>query len=107
MEVYKLEKMTKGWFIGNFEPSVHCTNDVEVGLKNYTSGFCEDSHFHKVAKEFTVIISGSVDMNGQIFNSGDIVVIMPGEMVKFKAISDVTTLVVKIPGVNNDKYLAK
>ncbi|GIU68975.1 MAG: hypothetical protein KatS3mg002_0211 [Candidatus Woesearchaeota archaeon] len=34
MKTAKLSEMTKGWFIGNFEPSLHKTNDVEVGVKN-------------------------------------------------------------------------
>lgn len=31
---FDLESMFKGWFIGNFEPSLFKTNDVEVGIKN-------------------------------------------------------------------------
>ena len=31
-----LNEMFKGWFVGNFEPTVLATNDVEVGVKKYT-----------------------------------------------------------------------
>ncbi|WP_262410630.1 hypothetical protein [Flavobacterium johnsoniae] len=34
VEKYNLDEMFKGWFIGNFEPSLYKTNEVEVGVKN-------------------------------------------------------------------------
>ena len=30
--------MIKGWFVGDFEPSVYKTNDFEVGIKNKSIG---------------------------------------------------------------------
>ena len=38
MKVGKLDDMTKGWFVGNFEPSVLRTNAVEVAVKKYSEG---------------------------------------------------------------------
>jgi hypothetical protein len=104
MEKHKLEDMTKGWFIGNFEPSLFKTNDVEVGIKKYSAGDYENSHYHKIATEFTVIISGSVEMNGVQYFENEIIKINPGIKTNFKAITDVITVVVKMPGANNDKY---
>ncbi len=97
--------MVKGWFIGNFEPSLFKTNDVEVGVKKYKEGDCELSHFHKISTEFTLILDGIVEMNNIRYESGDIVKIEPGEASDFMAITDVTTVVVKLPGANNDKYI--
>jgi len=107
MKVYKLSQMFKGWFIGNFEPTLFKTNEVEVGVKIYKAGEYEPEHFHKVAIEFTVIISGSVEMNGQIYQEGDILKVDPFDSTDFRAITDTQTVVVKIPGVNNDKYIVK
>ena len=45
-------------------------------------------------------------MCGQQFASGDIVKLPPGEATGFKAITDVTTVVVKLPSVIGDKYAA-
>jgi hypothetical protein len=104
LENYKLEDMFKGWFIGNFEPSLYKTNDVEVGIKKYNAGDYENSHFHKIATEFTVIISGTVEMNGVQYFENEIIKIIPGVKTNFKAITDVITVVVKLPGANNDKY---
>jgi hypothetical protein len=104
VEKHKLEDMVKGWFIGNFEPSLFKTNDVEVGIKKYSAGDYENSHYHKIATEFTVIISGSVEMNGVQYFENEIIKINPGIKTNFKAITDVITVVVKMPGANNDKY---
>lgn len=104
LEKYKLEDMIKGWFIGNFEPSLYKTNDVEVGIKKYSAGDFENSHYHKIATEFTVIISGTVEMNGVQYYENEIIKIIPGVIANFTAITDVVTVVVKLPGANNDKY---
>jgi hypothetical protein len=104
IEQYSLENMIKGWFVGNFEPSLFKTNDVEVGVKKYLAGDYENAHFHKIATEFTVIISGVVEMNGIQYVENDIIKIIPGVSTNFKAITDAVTVVVKLPGANNDKY---
>ena len=105
MKVEKLNTMTGGWFIGDFMPTLLPTQDVEVAVKKYNAGQYENKHFHKIAKEFTVIITGVVEILGQKYNEGDIIVVDPFESIDFKALTDVTTLVVKIPGAKNDKYI--
>ena len=105
MRTAKLSTMTKGWFIGNFSPTLCATETVEVAVKEYPAGFTEAWHFHKVATEFTVIVSGEVEMNGSRYHAGDIIVISPGEGTDFKAVTPAVTTVVKLPGATNDKYL--
>ncbi len=108
MKIAKIDEMTKGWFIGNFEPSLLKTNAVEVALKKYKKGDYEKAHYHKIATEFTVIVSGRVRMNGKEYIEGDIIVIEPNDSTDFEALEDNTVnVVVKIPGANNDKYLTK
>lgn len=108
MKIARIEEMTKGWFIGNFEPSLLKTNAVEVALKKYKKGDYEKAHYHKIATEFTVIVSGKVRMNGKEYIEGDIIVIEPNDSTDFEALEDNTVnVVVKIPGANNDKYLTK
>lgn len=104
LEKFNLVDMFKGWFIGNFEPSLYKTNDVEVGVKKYKAGDIENQHFHKIATEFTVIISGEVEMNGDVYKENDIIKIVPNVVTNFKAITDVVTVVVKLPGAKDDKY---
>jgi len=107
MKTYKLDDMIKGWFVGNFDPSIIKTNDVEVAVKKYNKGDSEQSHYHKIATEITVIVSGRVKMNGKEFGTGDIIVMEPNQETDFESLEDNTVnVVVKIPGANNDKYLA-
>lgn len=105
MKIDNLEKMIRGWFVGNFEPSVLKTDKVEVGVKSYKAGDYEDKHFHKVATEITVIIYGEVEMNGIRYKENDIIIIEPNDVTDFRAITDCKNVVVKIPGVSNDKFL--
>ncbi len=97
--------MVKGWFVGNFEPSLYKTNDVEVAVKSYKAGDREEWHFHKIATEITAILEGRVCMAGGEYGPGDIVVLEPGEGTGFEALQDAVTVVIKIPGANDDKYL--
>ena len=98
--------MVKGWFVGNFQPTILKTNDVEVAVKRYKKGDREAPHYHKIATEITVIICGRVRMNGIEYGPDDIVVMEPGETTDFECLEDGTVnAVVKIPGANNDKYL--
>ena len=100
-----LDAMVRGWFVGNFTPSLYQTNDVEVAVQRYKAGDYETWHYHKIATEINVIVQGEVEMNGQRFGVGDIVVMEPGEGTDFRALTDVVNVVVKLPGANNDKYL--
>ena len=105
MKVAKLEDMVKGWFVGNFEPTLIKTNNVEVAVKEYKKGDYEEKHYHKIATEITVIISGRVKMNDVEYSKGDIIVIEPNEATDFEALEDTVNAVVKFPGASNDKYL--
>lgn len=104
MQVSKLSAMTKGWFIGNFSPTLCATEAVEVAVKEYPAGFAEPWHYHKVATEFTVIVSGEAEINGRRFGRGDIIVMSPGESTEFRTLTPVVTTVVKLPGAQGDKY---
>ena len=107
MKTSNLDQMVKGWFIGNFYPTMCATNDVEVAVKRYRAGEAESAHYHKVATEYTAVISGDVRMNGTIYHAGEIIVMEPGEVTDFEALSDAVNVVVKLPGANADKYIVE
>lgn len=107
MKEEKLSSMTRGWFVGNFEPSVYHTNDCEVAVKSYHKGDYEQAHYHKIATEITLVTKGRIRMFGKEYNIGDIVVVEPGEITDFVALEDTENVIVKIPGANNDKYLVR
>jgi len=105
MKKYRIENFTKGWFIGDFEPSLIKTKYFEIAIKIYKKGDKEDAHLHKIADEFTIITQGSCKMYDQVFKSGDIVWIEKGDVTSFEALEDCTTTVIKIPSVMGDKYI--
>jgi len=105
MKKNNLNKMFKGWVVGNFEPSVLKTDNVEVAVKKYLKGEYEPKHYHKIATEITVISQGKVNMNGVEYNNGDIITIEPGEVTDFSVLEDTVTTVIKLPCVKDDKYV--
>lgn len=104
MKSFRLENMTKGWFVGAFTPSALTTDACEVAVKHYKAGDYEGTHHHKVATEVTLVLSGRVRMLGREWTDGDIIVIKPGTATDFEALTDATSVVVKLPGALNDKY---
>ena len=104
LERHRLDSFTKGWFVGNFSPTLIASDAVEVAVKNYKAGETENSHHHKVATELTAIINGRVKMSGEEFGAGEIIKIHTGQSTDFTALTDVTTVVVKMPCVSGDKH---
>lgn len=104
MKHAKLADMVKGWFVGDFDPVVLRSAAVEVAVKHYRAGDREDLHHHRVATEVTLIVSGSVRMLDRTWEAGDIVLIEPGEATAFEALTDAVNVVVKLPGVKDDKF---
>jgi quercetin dioxygenase-like cupin family protein len=107
MKVDKLKDMFRGWVVGNFDPSLWKTDDVEVAVKNYKKGDYEPRHYHKIATEITVICKGRVLMNNELYEEGDIITIEPNEQTDFRALNDVITTVIKLPCTKGDKYLVE
>jgi hypothetical protein len=105
LERFPLDHFTKGWFVGRFEPTLLPTDDVEVAIKHYSAGDYEAAHHHKVAVELTAVVVGRVRMSGEEVGPGEIVRIAPGQSTDFTALTDATTVVVKLPCVRDDKYV--
>lgn len=104
MKHARLEQMVKGWFVGDFSPSAHPTTACEVALKHYAAGAREAAHVHRQATEITLVVAGRVRMAGQVWGAGDIIVLAPGEVTDFEALTDAVNVVVKTPGVRDDKF---
>ena len=105
MKSARLEDMIKGWFVGDFSPTLLRSKECEVAIKYYKAGDSEEKHVHKIATEITAIVSGDVEMAGKTWHAGDIVLLEPGEPTDFRALTDTVTVVVKTPSVAGDKYV--
>lgn len=106
MKIFKLNDFFKGWVVGNFEPALAHSDEVEVGIKYYQAGEVELTHYHAKAVEYTAIVYGTVKMNGVQYTKGDIVKIEKNEATNFEVLEATATVVIKMPSVKNDKYLS-
>ncbi len=104
MKIYDLDDFRGGWFVGNFMPTLFPIEETEVAIKRYKAGDFESKHMHKLSDEITVIVSGKVSMNGEVYKENDVILIDKGEATDFIAITDAVTCVVKIPSSKDDKY---
>ncbi len=104
MKIAHIDEMTKGWFVGNFFPTLYPSQEVEVAVKYYRAGDHEKKHSHRVATEITAVVSGEVLMAGYRLGPGEIIVLEPGDITDFTALTDCATTVVKLPCVAGDKY---
>lgn len=104
-KLLKLQDFTKGWLVGDIEPALFQRKDIEVAIKNYSVNDYERSHHHLLTDEYTIIVSGEVEMNGVRHSKGDIVLIEKGESTDFKCLTDVITVVIRTGSFPGDKYL--
>jgi len=104
MKKFNLDNFVRGWFVGDFEPSIFRTKEIEVGIKNYNKGDKEPVTVHKETWEITVIIFGSVRMYNHILNKNEIILLEPNDISEFECLEDSCLLVVKYPSNPLDKY---
>ena len=105
MKTHKLKDFTRGWLIGDFEPSIFKTKDFEVSIMRVDQGKTHNKHLHKIAEEITIIVSGKFKINGEVFNAGDIIHLEPGESSETECLESGVQTVIKIPSVIGDKCL--
>jgi quercetin dioxygenase-like cupin family protein len=106
MHIERLENFTRGWVTGDFEPSLIKTGEFEFAIQYFHKGDKHEKHYHKVAREITVVVYGEFLLNGHSLKAGDVVLIEPNDFAEFQCLKDGATAVVKTPSVKNDKYLA-
>lgn len=104
MTVTKLDKFLRGWFIGNFEPSLLNTKDFEIGVLRHSKDEKWKKHFHKIATEYNLLLSGNMTINDINLNSGDLFVIEPNEIADPVFHEDCVIVCCKVPSVIGDKY---
>lgn len=106
MKTSNLKDFIKGWFVGNFEPSLYKTECFEIACKTFLAGEYEPCHFHKIAEEFTLVVDGIIKMNNCEYKKDDIIHVEMNENIDFVSVTDSCIIVVKIPSAQNDKFLS-
>jgi anti-sigma factor ChrR (cupin superfamily) len=104
MKKFKLEDFTRGWVVGNFDPAIWNTTEYEVAVQKFLKGDHPCSHYHLLADEITIVVSGRMDLNGTVYGPGDIILIEKTEEADPRFLEDTTTVVIKNKSVPGDKY---
>jgi len=96
---------TRGWLIGNFEPSIKKETRYEIGLLKHSKNEKWSFHYHKESKEINILIKGKMLINNIEINIGDIFVFDKNHIACPIFLDDCKILCIKIPSVPNDKYI--
>lgn len=105
MKVGKIKDTHRGWVIGNFEPSLLRTKDFEVGILKHPKGEKWPAHYHKIATEYNILISGSMRLCGYELVAGDTFILEPNEVADPIFHEDCTIICIKVPSDTKDKYI--
>lgn len=105
MKLIRLSQFKKGWFIGNFEPTLLKTEGFEVAIKHHKAGEDYERHYQKIATEYNVMISGLLSIDETLIDNGDIFIIYPNEIVKPFFHQDSVVVCIKVPSIQNDKVI--
>ena len=104
MKVGKLSDTFRGWVLGDFEPSLFRTKDFEVGILKHPKGEKWAAHYHKVATEYNILVSGSMRLCEVELTAGDTFVLEPFEIADPIFHEDCTIVCIKVPSDTKDKY---
>ena len=102
MKCDKIENMVRGWFVGAFEPTMCSTPLVEVGYRVHEPGI-RDWHYHTHVREINLLVSGSMILQGQLLQPGDIFVLEPYEVTDPNFLEPCGIVCVKFPSQNDKK----
>ena len=105
MIVGKLSDTTRGWVIGDFEPSLLKTKDFEVGILTHIKGEQWPAHYHKKGTEYNILIKGKMNVCDTELEAGDTFIIEPNEVADPTFYEDCTIVCIKVPGDSKDKYI--
>lgn len=103
MIMNRIENFTRGWLVGDFDPSLLKTKEIEVGLLPRKKDEDWPPHYHQYCDEYNVLVKGRMSIGHKEINEGDIFIISSGEITKARFHEDCTILCIKHPSVPGDK----
>lgn len=104
MIVSNIKEYFKGWFVGDFSPSIHKNAAFEIAHHKHKKGEPTYPHYHKVTTELNYIIEGELKVSGQILRKGDMWIYEAGEISDVEFLSDIELIVIRWPSIPSDKY---
>jgi len=104
---FQLADFTAGWVVGNFNPTLHQTKEFEFGVKYFNAGDLEPRHYQIVARELSIVVSGSCRIGSLDLVAGEGLLIEAGEEADFEAYTQCAIAVIKWPSLPADKVLSE
>jgi hypothetical protein len=104
-ERFQLDDFKLGWVVGNFEPALLQSSEIEVAVKHFRRGDIEPSHKQLVATEITIVVCGEIRLGGTVYGTNEIIRIPPGIFADFESLTDSSLVCIKYPSLPNDKIL--
>jgi hypothetical protein len=101
---HNLSEFWRGWFIGNFEPSILKTDQFEVGMLTHIKGEKWPKHYHAQHTEYNLLVKGKMAICNEVINEGEIFVLNPNEVADPEFLEDCLVLCIKQPSVPGDKH---
>ena len=100
----RLENMTRGWCIGDFEPSILKTDAFEVGYLKHPKDQVWPAHLHKEVDEYNILIKGRLTINNETIEQGEIFVVPKGMLTSAKFLENCEIVCIKVKSNTKDKY---
>lgn len=104
MRIWDINEFKKGWFVGDFEPSIFRSKDVEVGHHKHKRGEETIPHYHKETTELNYILKGTLMVSGALMNAGQMWTYEKNEVSDVQFLTDVELIVIRWPSIPHDKY---
>jgi hypothetical protein len=105
MKTYDPKTMFRGWFIGDFEPSAHRTEQFEVGLLEHSAGEQWPAHYHELSDEINYLLEGKMTINGELLEAPAIFVIERNEVADPQFLTDCKLIVARTRSIPSDKII--
>ena len=103
--LFKVNKMTRGWFVGNFTPTAYKTKHFEVGYLFHKKGEIWDVHYHEHLTEINLLIEGKMIFNDIEINKNEIFIVNQNEIACPIFLEDTYIICIKVPSVIGDKII--
>ncbi len=105
MIISNIKDYERGWFIGDFEPSIFKNTFFEVAHHKYKKGEETIRHTHKVTTELNYVIKGKLQVSGNTLKEGDIWIYEKNDISDVEYLEDCELMVVRWPSIPSDKYI--
>lgn len=100
-----IDDFIRGWLIGDFEPCIKRTTDLEVAVLQHKRGEKWGFHYHSEAREINILLSGKMMINNIPIKQNSIFIFEQNMISCPIFLEDCIVLCIKIPSIPTDKYI--